>query len=158
MSQYVKLLFASLCLLFLFLLKVRGENQTRSTPGGQSHLQRPPPHLDLPTSAPYGTPRRGDTPSQVRGWTPTVAIRQEAPTTPLPRLRPELPGCWQDPSFRVGNSPSSKNHSRGLGAWGVTVSSLPHLVFWLFTLTHCSQSSLSSMIRGAGAHFTKACA
>lgn len=125
--------FVSLRLLFLLFLKVRGENQARSAQGAQSHLQQPPPGLDLPTSASgtalYRTPRRGDTPSQVRGPNPMVTIRQGAPTTPLPHLQPGLPGCWQDPSFWVGSGPGSKNHDRGLGDWGAAILPLPHLVF-----------------------------
>lgn len=94
MSQYVKEFFVSLCLLFPFFLTARGENQTRSNQGGQSHLQQPSPHLDLLTSAsgtgPYRTLWQGDTPSQARGPTRTVAIRQRAPTTPL---APSAPGA-----------------------------------------------------------------
>lgn len=133
MSQYVKEFFVSLCLLFPFFLTARGENKTRSTQGGQSHLQQPSPHLDLLTSAsgtgPYRTLWQGDTPSQVRGQLVRLQLDNEHLQPPWPHLHPGLPGCWQDPSFWVRSSPGSKNHSRGLGDWGVAVSPLPHLVF-----------------------------
>lgn len=76
----------------------RGKSE-RVHPRRQSRLQRPPPHLDLPTSAPYRTPRRGETPSQVRGRTPTVQLGKKHP-------QPLCPIC--DRSYLVvGRIPSS---------------------------------------------------
>lgn len=155
MSQYVKVLFVSLCLLFFFLQGKR-ENQMGLCKEGQvlsgdSLLASVSWHLLWHCST--LSPVRGQ-PSQERETARMMMIRQGATKTSLPYLQP---GCCQGPSFWVGSSPVSKNHGRALvtGSHDLPTASL---VFWFFTLTHCSQSSLSSIIRGGGAHFTNACA
>lgn len=156
MSQYVRVFFVSLGKFFLFFLQGKWENQMGLHKEDQvlssdSLLASASWHLLWHCST--LSPVQGQ-PSQERGTAHMMITRQGAIRTSLPHLQP---GCCQGPSFWVGSSPSARTMAQ---PWwlGVVISPLPHLVFWFFTLTHCCQSSLSSIIRGAGAHFTNACA
>lgn len=154
MSQYVKVLFVSLGLLFLFFLQGKQENQTglckeNQVLSSESLLASASWHLLWHCST--LSPVQGQ-PSQVMGTAHMMMIRQGATWTSLPHLQP---GCCQGPSCWVGSCLSARTMAQ---PWclGVATSPLPHLVFWFFTLTRCCQSSLSSIIRGAGVHFSSA--
>lgn len=111
MSQYVKLLLVSLCLLFLFFLQGKQkinlykEDQVLCS---DSLLASASWHLLWHCST--LSPVQGQ-PSEERGTAHMMMVSQGATRTSLPHLQP---GCCQGSSFWVGNSPASKNHGTAL--------------------------------------------